>query len=56
MPHSVTYDLGLHYLLRPICPSMLNVQTFKISYTKVCEKIAYVNSVDQDQTAPSGAV
>ena len=28
----------------------------KISYTKVSDKIAYANSVELDQTAPSGAV
>ena len=27
-----------------------------ISYTKVADKILYVNSIDQDQTAPEGAV
>ena len=28
----------------------------KISYTKVSDKMAYANSVDQDQNAPKGAV
>ena len=28
----------------------------KISYTKIADKMAYANSVDPDQTAPSGAV
>ena len=28
----------------------------KISYTKVSDKMAYANSADPDQTAPSGAV
>ena len=28
----------------------------KISYTKVAYKMAYTNSADLDQTAPSGAV
>ena len=28
----------------------------KILYTKVFDKIAYINSVDPDQTAPEGAV
>ena len=27
-----------------------------ISYTKVSDKMAYVNSADPDQTAPEGAV
>ena len=28
----------------------------KISYQKVSDNMAYANSADQDQTAPSGAV
>ena len=42
--------------------SMLNIEIPyygkcpKISYTKVSDKMAYANSADPDQTAPSGAV
>ena len=28
----------------------------KFSYTKMSDKMAYVNSVDSDQTAPEGAI
>ena len=28
----------------------------KISYNKFCDKMAYANSADPDQTAPEGAV
>ena len=32
------------------------VNVLKFYYTKVADKMAYANSADADQTAPSGAV